>query len=173
MPLEVFVESRFKFLGHPIHPVLVVFPVALLVTAAALDLLTWWQGAFHYAAVAHLNMGIGVAIGIIAMAFGWLDWLAIPERTRAKRIGAIHGVLNMVALALFALTWAQRQGTADLAISATWLTVEVAALLILAVGGWLGGELVDRLAVGVDVDAHLNASNSLSGSRGKERRSAA
>ena len=154
-------ESRFKILGHPVHPVLVVFPLGLLVTAAVMDAVAFQRESPPLSAVAHYNIGIGLLIGVVAASFGWLDWLAIPDRTRAKRVGAAHGVANMVAVVLFGIVWAQRQGTADVTISGALLTVEILGLAVLLVGGWLGGELVDRLGVGVDENAHLNAPNSL------------
>jgi hypothetical protein len=91
-----------------------------------------------------------------------VDWLAIPRGTRAKRIGLIHGVGNVVVVALFALSWFIRQDN-----PAAPPTEAVVAGLIgagLAVfTGWLGGELVDRLGVGVDDGAHLDAPSSLTG----------
>ena len=59
-------ESRTEFLGHPIDPMLVVCPVALLVTAVVLDALAFFRGSGAWSAVAHLNTGIGVLIGLLA-----------------------------------------------------------------------------------------------------------
>jgi uncharacterized membrane protein len=59
--------------------------------------------------------------------------------------------------------WFMRAGAIDLAPSTTIFMLEVGALLLGSVAGWLGGELVDRLGVGVDDGAHLDAPSSLSG----------
>jgi uncharacterized membrane protein len=158
-------ESRVKLLGHPVHPMLIVFPVGLLVTGALLDVAAFWRNAPTFATVAHIDIGIGLVTALIAMVFGWLDWLAIPEKTRAKRIGAIHGVANMLAVIMFGISWAMRRGTAITILGNELLLLEVAGLATLLVGGWLGGELVDRLAIGVDADASVNAPNSLTKSR--------
>src|SRR5690606_1973332 len=94
--------------------------------------------------------------------FGLIDWLAIPRNTRARRVGAMHGLGNVVVLALFGvsllLRWDPPHEPGAAAIA---LALCGAALAV--VTGWLGGELVDRLGVGVDDGAHLNAPSSLSG----------
>jgi uncharacterized membrane protein len=89
--------------------------------------------------------------------------ISIPAGTRAKRIGLLHGGSNVVVVLAFALVWLSRSNAIDLAPSTTIFMLEVGALLLGSVAGWLGGELVDRLAVGIDDGAHLNAPSSLSG----------
>ena len=61
--------------------------------------------------------------------------------------------------------WWSRYSSGQLATTSNLFSVEVVALLLGAVGGWLGGELVDRLGVGVDNGANLDAPNSMSGKR--------
>ena len=101
----------------------------------------------------------------LAAVFGLIDWQAIPRGTRAKAIGAWHGLGNHLVVNLFAISWALR---------ATHSTGPMARLLALMglglalVTGWLGGELVTRLGVGVDAGAHLNAPSSLSGQSAEE-----
>jgi uncharacterized membrane protein len=112
----------------------------------------------------------GILSGLLAAIFGTIDWLAIPSGTRAKAIGLYHGVGNVVVVALFAISWWMRSGTAGLFPTSLAFSIAVAALMLGAVTGWLGGELVDRLGVGVDDGAHLNAPNSLSGRPAHEGR---
>ena len=95
--------------------------------------------------------------------FGLIDWLAIPTGTRAKRIGLLHGGANVIVVAIFALVWWMRASAPDVTPTTTVFLLEVMALGLGSVAGWLGGELVDRLAVGVDDGAHLDAPSSLSG----------
>jgi uncharacterized membrane protein len=90
-----------------------------------------------------------------------VDWVAIPNGTRAKRIGLLHAGTNVTVVVLFALSWLLRRGSAEVPSSAA-LTLSFLAILLALVGGWLGGELVDRLGVGVDDNANLNAPSSLS-----------
>jgi hypothetical protein len=103
--------------------------------------------------------------GLLAAVFGLIDWLAIPAGTRAKTIGLWHAASNVVAIAGFGFVCWVRYSSGQLAPTSGLFTLEVIALLFGAVGGWLGGELVDRLGVGVDTGANLDAPNSISGRR--------
>ena len=155
-------ESRVKLAGHPLHQMLIVFPLGLLATAVVFDVIfavtddpTWAQASYYM-------IGAGVITGLVAAVPGAVDWLAIPRGTRAKRIGLIHGAGNVVVVALFALSWYLRRDNPTLPPT----DAVVAGLLgagVSIVTAWLGGELVDRLGVGVDDGAHLDAPSSLTG----------
>ena len=162
-------ESRVKLLGHPIHPMLVVVPLGLFIGAVVFDAIYLWNGSASVATVGYWNIVGGIVGGLLAAVFGLIDWLAIPAGTRAKRIGILHALSNVVAILGFAYVFWMRYNSVDLATTTGLFAVEVMALLIGAVGGWLGGELVDRLGVGVDNGANLNAPNSMSG---RQRRAA-
>ena len=85
-----------------------------------------------------------------------------------KRIGLWHGVGNVVVLVLFVVSWFLRRDPPDEpGILAFVLSLTGVALAV--VTGWLGGELVDRLGVGVDHGAHLNTPSSLSGRPASDR----
>ncbi len=156
-------QSRAKFLGHPIHPMLVVLPLGLFIAAAVLDGLYYWRGDTLYTTLSYYNIAGGILGGLLAAVFGLRDWLAIPSGTRAKRIGLFHGALNVTMVMLFAAVWMARTALPDNAPTTFILAVEAVAISMALVAGWLGGELVDRLGVGVDEGANLNAPNSLSG----------
>ena len=156
-------ESRVKVLGHPIHPMLVVVPLGSFIAAVIVDVIGVVSSNPSLSLVGFWNIAVGVVGGLVAAAFGLADWLNIPARTRAKRIGLMHGGLKVVVTATFALVWLARYGAPDVTPSTTLLAIEISALVAGAVAGWLGGELVDRLGVGIDDGANLNAPNSLSG----------
>ena len=153
-------ESRAKLAGHPVHQMLIVFPLGLLATAVVFDVIylvtdnaLWTQAAFYM-------IGAGVITGLAAAVPGVVDWLAIPRGTRAKRIGLIHGVGNVIVVTLFALSWYLRRDQP----AAPPTGAVVAGLLgagLSLLTAWLGGELVNRLGVGVDDGAHLDAPSSL------------
>jgi uncharacterized membrane protein len=155
-------ESRAKLLGHPIHPMLIVLPLGLFIAAVVFDALYLWQGVPAFATVAYWNIAAGIVGGLLAAVFGLIDWAAIPSDTRAKRIGLLHGGSNIIVVLTFAVVWLMRNNTVDTAAPMDLFVFEVLALGLGAVAGWLGGELVDRLGVGVDDGAHLNAPSSLS-----------
>ena len=81
--------------------------------------------------------------------------------SRAKAIGLWHGVGNVVVVVLFAVSWLMRFYDFNHIPSVVAFVISLVALGVAAVTGWLGGELVDRLGVGVDPGAHLDAPNSL------------
>lgn len=153
-------ESRAKILGHAIHPIMIVFPLGLLSTGVIFDILFLITGTAALANAAYWMMVSGIIGGVLAALFGFIDWTAIPNGTRAKYVGLIHGGLNAGVLAIFAIIVYLRTGSPEQEnLLATALGV-FGFLLALA-GGWFGGELVERLGVGVHPGAHLNAPNSL------------
>ncbi len=155
-------ESRAKLLGHPVHQILIVFPLGLLATAVIFDVIYLSTGNPTMATVAYWMVVAGILGGFAAAPFGWIDWFAIPQGTRAKRVGLMHGLGNVVVLLLFIGSWLfWRDAPERPETLAHALSFAGAGLALLT--GWLGGELVDRLAVGVDEGAHLNSPNSLSG----------
>jgi uncharacterized membrane protein len=154
-------ESKVKFAGHPVHPMLVVFPLGLLATAVVFDIIYLLSNHPLWTVVAYYMIGAGIIGGLAAAVTGWLDWLGVTAGTRAKRVGLWHGVGNVVVLALFILSWVLRRGNPELPPTGAI----VAALLgvIVALGtAWLGGELVNRMGVSVDDGAHLDSPSSLS-----------
>jgi uncharacterized membrane protein len=157
-------ESRAKLLGHPIHQMLIVFPLGLLAMAVIFDLFAIGLGNGYWSEVGYWMIAAGVITGLLAAPFGFIDWLAIPAGTRAKRIGAVHGVGNVFVVLLFALSWMLR-GDAPRVPGALALTLSFAAAGLALFTGWLGGELVNRLAVGVDDGAHPDAPSSLTARR--------
>ena len=156
-------QSKARVLGHPVHPMLVVIPLGLFIAAAALDALYYWRGDTMFATISYYNIAGGILGGLLAAVFGLVDWLAIPSGTRAKRIGLFHGALNVTMVMLFSAVWLARTALPDYAPTTFILGVETVAITLAMIAGWLGGELVDRLGVGVDEGANLNAPNSLTG----------
>ena len=153
-------ESRAKLLGHPVHQMLIVFPLGLLAMAVVFDLLAIGLGDGYWSEIAYWMIAAGVVTGLLAAPFGTIDWFAIPAGTRAKRIGALHGIGNVVVVVMFAGSWLLR-ADAPRAPQGLALALSFAAGGMALVTGWLGGELVDRLSVGVDDGAHVDAPSSL------------
>ena len=166
-------ESRAKLLGHPIHPMLIVLPLGLFLSAVVFDALYLWRGTPAFGAVGYWNVAAGIIGGLLAAVFGFIDWLAIPAGTRAKRIGLLHGGSNVVVVTAFAVAWWTRTNAIDPTPTTGVFLLELAAVSLGSVAAWLGGELVDRLGVGVHDGAHLDAPSSLSGLPARVRESSA
>jgi len=160
-------EAKAKILGHPIHQMLIPLPLGVLSVSLVFDLLALALGWPRLHDAAYLMIAAGVITGLLAAVFGLIDFLAIPGGTRAKRVGRLHGGGNVVVVALFAVSWLLRR---DAPAQPEMLAIVLSAVAagIAGVTGWLGGELVGRLSVGVDDGAHLDAPSSLRGPVSRE-----
>ena len=155
-------EVKAKLLGHPIHQMLVVFPLGLLATSFAFDMVFLSTKDGSFGVVSFWMIAAGIIGALAAAVFGLIDWLGIAPNTRAKALGLWHGGGNVVIVILFIASWFLRRDMPTNPGSGA-ITLSLLGVLLALVTGWLGGELVDRLGVGVDDGAHLNAPSSLSG----------
>ena len=101
-------ESKVKLAGHPIHPMLIVFPLGLLATSLIFDIVHWITGNGFFSVVAFWMISAGIIGALLAAIFGLIDWLMIPAGTRAKTIGLWHGGGNVVIVVLFIVSWLLR-----------------------------------------------------------------
>jgi uncharacterized membrane protein len=156
-------ESSAKLLGHAIHPVLIVFPLGLLSTGVIFDVIYLIWGNPTMATVSYYMIAAGLIGGAVAAVPGWIDWFAISSGTRAKSVGLTHGLGNVAVLVLFIGSWWLRREAPNYKPDTLAYILSFAGAGLALLTGWLGGELVERLGVGVDDGAHLDAPNSLSG----------
>jgi uncharacterized membrane protein len=140
---------------------LIVFPLGLLATAVVFDIIYLVTTEVSWTLAAYYMIGAGVIGGLAAAVPGWMDWWAIPRGTRAKRVGLIHGVGNVIVLGLFILSWLLRRPNPEAPPTGA-IVAGFAGMVLASFTAWLGGELVDRLGVGVYDGAHLDAPSSLS-----------
>lgn len=152
-------KSRVTLFGHSVHQMLIVFPLGLLATAMVFDLIALYSGNAGWWTTSYWVLVAGIVGALLAAPFGLIDWLAIPRDTRARRIGAVHGLGNGVVALLFVGSWLLRDPAAEPRTVA--LVLSFCGLALALVTGWLGGELVTRLGIGVTDGAGLNASNSM------------
>jgi nitrite reductase/ring-hydroxylating ferredoxin subunit/uncharacterized membrane protein len=144
------VRSKLQIKGHPLHPMLIPFPFAFLSGAFAadivgtlLDLPGLWVTAW-YLSIA------GVAMGLLAAVPGVIDYLyTVPPNSSGKQRATRHGLVNVLAVALFALAWFIR-GAPEVPPDSALLLIEGIAVVLLMMGGWMGGTLVYRNQIGVD-----------------------
>jgi uncharacterized membrane protein len=163
-------ESKAKILGHPIHPILIVFPLGLLTAAVIFDVIYYFS-LFRISPEVGFWMAVsGILGGLTAAVFGLIDWVAIPSDTRAKSVGLYHGIVNVIVVVLFIVSVYLRWKNPGYAPGFGSLVLSVIAIVLSLLGGWLGGELVHRLDVSNDPGAHLNSPSSLSGRPASEGR---
>jgi uncharacterized membrane protein len=149
-------ESRAKFAGHPIHQMLVAFPIGAFGLAVSSDVLSGGRRSRMYEYTAARAIDFGLLSAALAAPFGLVDWLSIPRGTRAKRVGLWHALGNVALLGLFA---GSRSFRARRDRRAPWLAG--AGMLLGGVTAWLGGELINRHGVGVSDAMGLEEPSSL------------
>jgi uncharacterized membrane protein len=155
-------DARAKLFGHPIHQMLIVFHLGLLGGSIIFDICYLITRNGHWGQTAFWMIAVGVISGLVAAAFGLIELLSIPRGTRAWSVGVLHGIGNVVVVALFIVSWLLRR-PAPLSPGALPIVLSFIGVGLACVTGWLGGELVDRLGVGVHDGANLDAPSSLSG----------
>jgi len=149
---------------------LIVFPLGLLGTSVVFDIIYLATHDGKWTNIAEYMIGAGLLCGLISAVFGLVDWLAIPSRTRAKQVGAWHGIGNVLVVVLFAISFFMRY-PAPSETSSGAIVFSILGVLLALVTGWLGGEMVYRHGVGVESE-DLNAPSSLSHEPGPGRRAA-
>src|SRR5205823_9186182 len=102
-------ESTARLLGHPIHAMLIVFPLGLLATAVAFDIVGIAGGDAEWFRISFWMIAAGIIGGLLAAVFGLADGLTIPSGTRAQWIGLWHGAGNVVVVLLFIVSWFLRR----------------------------------------------------------------
>lgn len=142
-------RSTASIAGHPIHPMLIPFPIALFVATLVCDIVFVSNGNPDWANAAEWLVGLGVITGLLAAIFGAIDLLG-DRRIRALWVAWVHAGLNLLAVLISLYSWVIRHNAADQgAVQPTALVLSIIVVLLLLVTGWLGGELVFRHRVGV------------------------
>jgi nitrite reductase/ring-hydroxylating ferredoxin subunit/uncharacterized membrane protein len=134
--------------SHPIHAMIIPFPLAFLAGALVFDGVALVGGLPTFWTVGHYMAAAGIIMALIAAIPGLIDYLeTVPPKSSAKKRATVHMTVNLTAVALFALAWLNRSvDTPSWAV----LGAEAIAGATLSVGGWLGGTLVYRNQIGVD-----------------------
>lgn len=146
-------KSTAQVAGHPIHPMLVPFPIAFFVATFAVDLVFWRTGNADWALASVWLLGAGLVTAALAAVAGLIDFMGDQ---RVRQIGKAwwHAGGNVLAVLLSLWNFIQRLSAADVvAILPGGLLISLVVVAILLVTGWLGGELVFRGRVGVADDA--------------------
>jgi uncharacterized membrane protein len=156
-------KARVLVAGHALHAQLIVFPLGLLGISPIWDVASLSTGRPMWAAVAYWTIVAGVISALVAAVPGFLDYLKIPANTRARRVGTNHMVLNLIIVALFALSIYLRAAGDRSYTAAGWEAMLPGwiAVGLAVISGWLGGELVEALGIGVHEGANPDAPSSL------------
>lgn len=160
-------RSRVRVAGHPAHPMLVMFPTALLPLMVLLDALHWWTRDAGMWTVGFWIAVAGLATTAIAIVPGIVDLAAIPNETRAHKTAVFHFIVGMTILAVYAAAvWARWPAGSDDGRFVLTAAIDVVGTLLVTIQGWLGGELVYKHHIGVRTVAEGGDPVALTGSDG-------
>jgi uncharacterized membrane protein len=146
--LDSGVPSTVAIAKHPLHPLIVTFPIAFLTGAPAADIAYWFTKDPFWGRAAFWLLLAGLISGVVAALTGMADFLKI-ERVRKRTAGWAHMVLNVASLGLTIVNVFLRWGNTEGAILPTGLTISVIVAALLGLSGWYGAELVYRHKVAV------------------------
>jgi uncharacterized membrane protein len=144
-------QSTAKIGGHPIHPMLIPFPIVCFVGAFVTDLVYSQSGNDGWATASLWLLGIGLVMAALAAFAGFTDYLGDD---RIRRLGAAlkHMIANVAAIVIELVNLILRLNDPGFA-NSTGVYLSGVVVLILLYSGWLGGELVYKHGVGVNDSA--------------------
>lgn len=143
-------RGKLRFFGHPVHPVVTHFPMALLPVSLLGDLLGVWTDSSLWWRFSFYNLAIGLVMSIPALITGMIDFLAIPKEGAAERVAMRHMTIIITGIMMYTGSFFIHFGVG---IPSGWrlissISLSLFGLIFLLIGGWFGGQLVYRYAVG-------------------------
>jgi uncharacterized membrane protein len=141
-------RSTASIAGHPIHPMLIPFPVAFFVATMVCDIAFWRNGSAAVATTAMWLLGAGIVMALLAALMGMIDVLG-DARIRALNDVWWHAGGNLAIVLIEAVNWYMRYSNGTSAILPTGFVLSLIAVSGLLFTGWKGWEMVYRHRVGV------------------------
>jgi uncharacterized membrane protein/nitrite reductase/ring-hydroxylating ferredoxin subunit len=142
-------KSKAHIKGHPLHPLLVTFPIAFFTGTLLSDLAFIFNSKELYKEIAKYLEGAGIAFALLAAVPGIIDYFkTIPPESSAKKRATKHGLINISLVIVFSLALLFRSDPAFNFY--TIVAMEGVGVIMLTISGWLGGTLVYRNQIGVD-----------------------
>src|SRR5919205_1978006 len=157
---ESTVASPASIGGHPIHPMIIPFPIALWVFSLIADVIYLWRGNLVWRDwIAFYALLAGIIGAALAAVFGIIDWLSIKDRA-VKKVADWHARLNVIALLVFAASFYLRTTGGQHLLGGGYtipLLLSVLGVILISISGYLGGELVFRHGVAVNPQSDTGA----------------
>lgn len=146
-------RSTAQIAGHPLHPMLIPFPVAFLVATFASDVTYWWTNSAAWSTASLYLLGAALVMAALAAIAGLTDFLG-DHRIRSLSAAWHHMVGNVVAVLLSLWNWYRRYDAGEAAVLPTGLLISLVVVLILLYTGWRGWEMVYRHRVAISDDVN-------------------
>lgn len=143
-------KSKSSIKSHPLHPILVSFPIAFFTGTLICHLAGWLLYKPDLLRTAYYLNIAGIAFALIAAVPGFIDFLyTVPPKSSGKKRAAKHGIINLVMLTCFSIAFLLRRNANSNNIMLA--SLEIIGVLLMVIAGWLGGTLVYRNQIGVDI----------------------
>ncbi|MFD1610483.1 DUF2231 domain-containing protein [Sphingomonas tabacisoli] len=142
-------RSTAKIAGHPIHPMVVMFPIVLFIASWVCDLLYWHSRDLTWATFGLITLGLGIVTAAIAAIFGMIDYFG-DERVRAIPAATKHFGANVAVVLIEIGSFAWRMSGGPDYVMRMGLVLSTVAVVLLGYSGWKGATLVYEYGVGVD-----------------------
>lgn len=144
-------ESKIAVAGHPIHAMLVTFPIALCVSTLGADILYWWTGDVFWPRAALWASGVGFFMGIAAGLAGTAELLLVPG-IRIRAASWTHFILAVMLLSILGANWGLRAQDHIGAVLPWGILTSALATVMTGMTGWHGGKLVFDYGLGTQDD---------------------
>lgn len=141
-------DSRIALAGHPIHAMLVAFPIALTSCTLGADGLYWWTGDIFWARAGLWASGAGFLFGLLAGLAGTVELLMVPG-IRARAASWTHFIVAVMLLSILGANWGYRLTGYEQAVLPYGLLLSLFAVGFTGFTGWHGGKLVFEYQIGV------------------------
>lgn len=142
-------KSKANIKAHPLHPIMVNFPIALFTFTLLFDIITAFNFELSFSKTAYYLNISGIVTALLAAIPGIIDFkYTVPPNSSAKKRAAKHGIINVGVVLLFTLSLYLRHRETGLFIN---IGIEVAAMILLVVAAWMGGTLVTRNHIGIEI----------------------
>jgi len=143
-------RGKFRLFGHPVHPVITHFPMALLPVSLLGDLIGFLTKASFWWSFSYYTLAIGLIMSIPALITGMIDFMTISSKGATERVAMLHMTIMLTAIIMYTASFFIRFGVE---IPSGWRSISsvflsILGLIFLLIGGWFGGQLVYRYAVG-------------------------
>ncbi|MET1756088.1 DUF2231 domain-containing protein [Novosphingobium sp. RD2P27] len=140
-------ESRIAIAGHPVHAMLVSFPIALTTCAWGADIFYWATGDLFWARAALWASGMAFLMGLLAGLSGTVELLVVPG-IRARAASWTHFIIAMTLLAVLGANWGYRLYGYEEMLLPYGLLLSSLSAAFAGFAGWHGGKLVFDYQVG-------------------------
>lgn len=141
-------QSTARIAGHPIHPMLIPFPVAFLVATLVCDLAFWWTGNTGWSTASLYLLAAALLMAALAALAGLTDFLG-DGRIRQLSAAWHHMIGNVVVVLLSLWNWYRRYDAGEAAVLPIGILISLAVVLLLLYTGWRGWEMVYKHRVAV------------------------